>query len=249
MFNLTINNEDKQWLQDNYPTLKIQDGRDGIIEIVGVLSFNMAFLGQGKPYIINPPGDYSEGIKIQDKYQIRIELKKSDFSDLPQVYEIGSRLNNIAQSRNLRTVDLHINPSGAVCLCIKPEEAGYLPSGFNLRDFFQNLVIPFFYAQSYFEKNNSWPWGQYSHGGIGLIEWYLRNQNQGPEVIKELFDRLKRDKNCWPMFQRLLRSKNAIKGHTECICGKKEKLRDCHPEIFKGIWKLKQDIKALKIQI
>ena len=67
MFNLAISNEDKQWLQDTFPSLKIQKGSDGTIEVVGVLSFSMAFLGEEKPYIINPVADFSEGIQIQDE--------------------------------------------------------------------------------------------------------------------------------------------------------------------------------------
>jgi len=249
MFNLTISDEDKQWLQNDYPDLSIQRGSNGAVEITGILSFSMTFLGEGKPYVIYPAPDDSEGIQIQDKYQIRIVLKKSNFSDLPQVYETGSRLINVAQSRNLSPIDLHINESGALCLCIRPEEIINLPTGFTLRDFLQNLVVPFFYAQSYFEKNESWPWGEYSHGELGLIEWYLRNKNQSPEVIKDFFDQLQKSDKFWPIFRRLLMSKNAIKGHTECICGKKDKFRNCHPEIFMGIWKLKRDVILLKIKI
>lgn len=249
MFILTISDEDKQWLRDNYPALRIQGGSDGAVEIAGILSFSMAFLGEGKPYVINPAPDCSEGIQIQDKYQIRVELKKSNFSDLPQIYEADSRLINVAQIRNLRLLDLHINPSGAACLCIKPEESRNLPSGFNLRDFFQNLVIPFFYAQSYFEKNNSWPWGEYSHGELGLIEWYLRNQNQSSEVIRTFLDQLRRYDNFWRSLQPFLTSKRSFKGHMKCICGKNEKFRKCHPDIFRGLWKLKQEITLLKIPI
>lgn len=247
MFDLIINNNDKKWLNDHYPDLKIHNQNNGVVEIVGVLTFSMAFQ-KGKPYVINPSSDYSEGVRIRDSYKIRIEYRNSEFSDLPQVYETGARIANLAQSRNLKTEDLHINPSGAVCLCIKPEEAGNLPEGFNITDFFNNLVIPFFYAQSYFEKYSAWPWGQYSHGNLGFIEWYLQQKETTRQTIEYFLERMKKHKD-WQKSQKLLEPKHKIKGHHQCICGKIKKIRDCHSEVLQGIWKLKKDIERYNIKI
>jgi len=182
MFDLSVKDEDAKWLKEHYLGLKLHRKEGSIAEIVGVLSFSMTFLQEEKLYVINPNPDYSDGVKIEDEYQIRIELKRSKFSNLPQVYETDYRLLRVAESRGIQKEDLHINPtSGSACLCIKPEENIKLPNGFNLQVFFNELVIPFFYAQSYFEKNNSWPWGQYSHGVLGFIEWYLEQANSTRE--------------------------------------------------------------------
>lgn len=245
MFDLSIRSNEEKWLNTHYPNLKIYKGNNGDIEITGVLNFSMAYQ-EGKPYVINPASDYAEGVKIKDSYQIKIGFKASEFSDLPQVFETGSRIEKIAQSRNLKPEDLHVNPSGAVCLCIKPEEAGNLPTGFNIADFFNNLVVPFFYAQSYFEKYNSWPWGQYSHGNLGFIEWYLQQEEASSQSVVDFLERLKKYNN-WQKLKQLLEPRHNVKGHHLCICGKDEKFRKCHSEILKGVWKLKKDIKKFSI--
>lgn len=245
MFNLSIKADDKKWLNGQYPNLKIHNGNNSKTEIAGALNFSMAYQ-EGNPYVINPAPDYAEGVKIQDSYQIRIEFEGSEFSDLPQVFETDSRIAKVAQSRNLKLEDLHINPSGAACLCIKPEEAGNFPAGFNITDFFNNLLIPFFYAQSYFELHNSWPWGQYSHRNLGFIEWYFHQREDAQQETNNIITRLKKYNN-WHTLKQLLESKHKVKGHHLCICGKDEKFRNCHPEVLLGIWKLKKDIQRFDI--
>ena len=249
MLDLTLNDNDKEWLQAHYPSLKVHVKDKKLFEIIGSLRFSMAFSGEGKPYVINPPQNYNEGVKIEDEYKVRIELRGSEFSNLPQVYESDGRLEKIARDRNLRLEGLHINPSGAACLCIQQEETDNLPSGFNLKDFFNNLVIPFFYAQSYFEKNNTWPWGQYSHGVWGFIEWYLRQEKPVSTKTDDLLQRLQRYGNEWTKIKTVLAPNYRIKGHHNCICGKMEKMRNCHPEVLRGFWRLKQDISDFKILI
>ena len=219
MFDLILKDEDEKWLQAHYPTLKIQRSNDGIVEIVGPFIFSMAFQSEGEPYVINPALDYTKGTKIQDEYQIRIELKGSEFSDLPQVYEIGSRLQKVADDRNLRREDLHINPSGAACLCIRPDEAGNLPNGFNIEDFSNILLVPFFYAQSYFEKTNTWPWGQYSHGVWGFIEWYLKQEKSTSTKTEDLLRRLQKYGNEWTKIKAILAPRYKINGQHNCIRG------------------------------
>src|SRR3989344_8684498 len=214
MFDLAITANDKKWLNAHYTNLKIYNGSSGNIEIAGTLNFSMAYQ-EGSPYVINPTSDYVAGVKIRDSYQIRIECKTSEFSDLPQIFETGSRIAKIAQNRNLKPEDLHVNPSGAVCLCIKPEETGNLPAGFNIADFFNNLVIPFFYAQSYFEQYNTWPWGQYGHGNLGFIEWYLQQKEDTHQATSNFLERLKKYNN-WQILKQLLEQKHNIKGHHLC---------------------------------
>lgn len=241
MFELKINNEDKKWLQKNYPELKIKTGGN-CSKISGILQIDMVFYGNEKPYVIKPEKKHlSNGVRIKDEYQIEIIFRGSEHSNLPQVYERGSRLETVAKQRNLKLEDLHINPSSAVCLCIKGEENGNFPNGFNLRDFFNNLVIPFFYSQSYFEKNNLWPWGQYNHGMLGLLEWYATQQQSTRDKVEKLIKQLSKYQ-MWQECRQRLVQKSKIKGHHLCICGSSEKFRSCHKQVFSGLWKLKQDV-------
>lgn len=248
MFDLSLKNEDEEWLSQNYPALRIERLDENVVQITGTLRFSMAFRGEGQPYVLNPPRDYSEGITIDDEYEIRIEFRGSEFSDLPQVSETGGRLQKVAESRHLKLIDLHINPSRTACLCIRLEEITHLPNGFSLEEFFNKLLIPFFYGQSYFEKNSHWPWGQYSHGVWGYIEWYLQHQDPH-SVIEDLLDLLGRKYGTdWGSIKKALYQKHPIKGHqTPCICGAQRKIRDCHPGVLRGLWKLRGDISALGI--
>ena len=116
-----------------------------------------------------------------------------------------------------------------------------LPNGFNLRDFFYNLLIPFFYQQSYFEANNIWPWGEYAHGILGLFEWYSKIGAITKTDLQVFINRLSQYPQ-WESIKIKLTQKEGIKGHHNCICGSSKRLRDCHPNVWRGLWKLNQDI-------
>lgn len=250
MLNLSINEQDKQWLHKDYPELKFGVAKDGHPKITGNLVFDMVFYKDGKPYVINPTKDnLSGGERIKDRYQIEIIFKASEYSNLPQVLETGSRLKTVAESTNLQLIDLHVNPTGPVCLCVKLEEEKTFPNGFSLPEFIHKLVVPFFYAQSYFEKHNTWPWGQYSHGVLGLFEWYLEQQNITKEKLEEFADQLKRDQKVWQVLHYLLIRKSGVKGHNPCLCGSSKKYRNCHQKVFNGMWRLKKDMEILGVTI
>ena len=243
-----LNDEDKKWLQKNYPELKIET-KGSHPKISGILKVDMVFCGDGRPYVIKPEkGHLSNGIRIKDEYKIEVVFQNSEHSNLPQVYERGSKIEAVAKKRDLKLEDLHINPSGAVCLCIRENESYNFPKGFNLRDFFNNLVIPFFYSQSYFEKNNSWPWGQYSHGILGLLEWYAERRETTKNKIEKFITQLPKYP-LWQECRQRLKQKGKIKGHHLCVCGSSEKFRNCHKQVFDGLWKLKQDIGKFHVKI
>lgn len=249
MFNLELKGDDRQWLHTNYPTLKIEKNDERFPRITGVLRFDMVFYQEGKPYVIKPNlQSLAGGYRIQDEYLIEIVLTTSKHSYLPQVYEKGSRINQVIERKKLKPEDFHINPNGAACLCLNIQEKDFLPNGFNLEDFFQYLVIPFFYAQSYFEKNESWPWGQYGHGICGLLEWYLKQTNITKSEI-EVFLKYVDAQSDGKLLKNLLPEKKEIKGHHDCVCGSTLRFRNCHKDALLGVWKLKQEIKKLDIQL
>lgn len=242
MFNLELHSGDEDWLNVNCPDLNIKKGDDEIPIIEGLLKFDMVFYGKDKPYVINPaPEHLDQGIRIQDEYGIKIILKPSEHSNLPQVYEPGGRIAAVSKSKNLKQEDLHINPNGAACLCLNYEENNYLPNGFNIQDFFNNLIIPYFYAQSHFEKYNVWPWGEYSHGIMGLIEWYGSQQNFSDIEVHSFLNKMKKYRE-WPTYEERLNRKRGVKGGHNCVCGSLKKFRDCHKLIFKGLWQLRNNL-------
>lgn len=248
MFNLVLHQVDEKWLHANYPGLRVEND-NGVFRIIGTLKFDMVFYREGEPYVIKPEEKHlTHGYRIQDEYQLEIVLNTSKHSQLPQVYERGGRIHLLAEQKKLKLEDLHINPTDAACLCLNVQEKDYLPNGFNLKDFFEYLVIPFFYAQSYFEKNESWPWGQYGHGICGLLEWFLKQTNITKSEI-EVFLKYVDAQSDGKLLKNLLPEKKEIKGHHDCVCGSTLRFRNCHKDALLGVWKLKQEIKKLDIQL
>jgi len=250
---IAVTNEDRKWVSEHFPDLIFQGGSPLILS--GVLKFDALYDPEKNQVIINP-GDLadSRGVRIRDSYDIEIRFETSEFSSLPQVFERGGRLKRVAQAKEEKLIDLHIsstkdNSYGVACLGLKMQEQEYLPNGFNLPDYFYNFVIPFFYEQSYYEKYNKWPWGEYSHGDLGYLEGY--REGDEPETIesaRECIEMLKKYGR-WGEYEKLLTQSRRLKIHEHrCFCGSGRKIRKCHPKVFEGLRKLKEDIKAFGVE-
>lgn len=228
--NFDVSTEEIKWLKENFPRLKFYKGTPSVIK--GFLAFEWKYQS------LNNEKTFPT---IKDVYEIEIKLTTNFLSSLPQVKEIGKRIPN--------SVDFHVNPNGTLCLCPYPDEKIRLPNGFNLKDYFDNLLIPFFYTQSYYEKNKEWAWGEYSHGELGIFEYYIENRGDGKNIdlIKEVLENLKNSSKAYAY--PLLLNADKIKGHILCSCELQRKIRDCHNVPFKGLWNLKEDIKKNKIKI
>ena len=162
---------------------------------------------------------------------------------MPKVRETGGRIVNVAKALGKHIVDLHLTAEdGTCCICVPIKSNVYLPNGLNVPDFFNNLLTPFFYSQSYFEKRHTWPWGEYSHGLLGMLEWYDDTKTSGNEEVQfSILVRLRSSPD-WPKYRSLLQAAGNIQGHQECICGSRRRFRDCHASVFKGLWRLKRDV-------
>lgn len=247
MFKLELSESDKRWLQVAYPGLTKEE--NGLLIISGEFQFDAIHTGEGHvDHEIDEAGSNHQGERISDAYEIRIEFQSSKHSDLPKVYETGGRITKIAEDRNVDLGDLHINGDGTACLCIVLEETQYFPHGFSITTFINKLVIPFFYAQSYFEKFGNWPWKTYSHGFLGSLEWYLEQGDMASEGTANFLVHLQTSP-AWQIIRKELAKKKGIKGHHSCICGKQQIYRKCHKRVLDGLKKLHQDVKAFKIKI
>lgn len=124
---------------------------------------------------------------------------------------------------------------------MKGREKDLFPKGINVKDFFNKLLVPFFYEQSYFQKYDKWPWGQHAHGILGLIERYGEIKDHSKVETVELFNIIKNSEK-WFLLKQMLKKRKNIKDYKKCICGSREKFRDCHPEIITGLLNLKNDL-------
>jgi len=146
-----------------------------------------------------------EGLTV-DRYEIELRLPP-DFPDsIPVVRETGGKIP--------WKYDRHVNPDNGEACPIVPEEWLLSPDHDSLVNFLDCPLRNFFMGQSLVEQGDPWPFGGRSHGIDGLFEAYgelLGTTDRGATF---------RYLTCL--------SNNRIKGHWECPCGSKKKLRNCH---------------------
>jgi len=230
MFTLQLTEDDKDWLQKRYPDLSIKSEKD-VLVVVGVFTFDAVY----------------NSCRISDSYDVQIELKANALSTLPRVRETSSRIKQVAKSRKYDLADLHSYTDGTACLCVKPEEKEYFPDDFCFQKFVEELVVPFFYAQSFFEKNGSWPWETYSHGSLGWLEWYFDQETPSLNTTKEFVDNLHSQYD-WKKIRRALTRKGGVKSHRACLCGSTKSYLNCHQKAFKGLQRLMINLKVFGIK-
>jgi len=231
MSQLNLTEQDQNWLLNKYPALSVTE-EDGVKIVFGEFDFCAIY----------------EGVTLNDSYQIRIELKSSSVSNLPAVFETDRRIRKVAENNNIPIYDLHTYDNNQICLCVKVAEASYFPNGFSFQGFIANLVEPFFYAQKYFEDYKTWPWDTYSHGALGWFEWYNEQVKSTKEITELFIENLRKEKS-WNIIENELTKKGGVKGHQNCLCGNKKKYRNCHNNVFHGLWKLHKDMAKFGLEL
>ena len=125
---------------------------------------------------------------ISDAFKIEIHLDNLDGYGWPKVYEVGGRHNRFSQKYNVPISDLHFFTDDDSC-CLGIKYGG--TRNFRIKEFFLELVIPFFYRLSYtaefgIEDSNKDLWEVYSHGKKGHEEYKIDILNiarQRPEEM------------------------------------------------------------------
>ncbi len=183
-------------------------------EIEGDISFSRSY------------GDYI----ISDTYTIRISLKIIDGSMLPKVFEISNKIQKLAEKYNKRRIDFHVNDrDGSFCLSLYEKEHECFESGFTIPEFFEKCLEPFLFWLSYYDEVGMPPWGEYAHGILAYLEFYA----EGNMGLNELIEKLTKKE----IISALLCNRQS-----KCLCGSGEKLRSCHPLIFKAISRMKIEL-------
>jgi hypothetical protein len=225
-----ISSEDERWLAENYPGLVLQDNT-----IVGKLSFSATYNEKTNQFFIlrDEKVDVWDGIALSCEYQIRIVRRDTiTYSTLPALYvdEI-----DIVDSR-------HFGFDHSACLCSPLQEKEFASPDLNFPKFFEELVLPFLYGQSFYSAYQHWPWKEYSHGATGLLESFTDEHaimDQG--TIQDFLAILAIDKRAWPNIREALQ-RDQIKGHLPCFCPKHDQIRRCHPKALEGIRRLRQQV-------
>lgn len=243
-FDLNIHQEEILWAKDKFPQLEFTQEKDGQLELSGDFKFN-ALAEEGGSLIINPLLEELDlGFQIIDSYKVKMMFVPGKSSDLPQVYETNSRIANLAKSRGTPISDFHVGENGLCCLCMKFEEEEKFDNGFTLKEFLHRLVIPFFYAQSYFEKKKDWPWGDFSHDIFGISEWlYERRDTLSKEDWDEVINYLKQNGGLQKL-KNILTQPSKIRLDSAClVCKSEKKFKDCpHKKTLISLWQLRGKI-------
>ena len=107
----------------------------------------------------------------------------------------------------------HIYTDGSVCLATIGEMIHFLNKNTSLLAFIDKFINSFIFTLDWFEKYKTYPFGDRKHGYKGLLDYYLNDLNltvdQYKKMVFMIFD-------------------SKYRGHSQCFCGSKKKLRDCH---------------------
>ena len=195
-----------KWLETNLPTLQYDPN---FSKVTGELRFCAAHDNDAGKLEI---GEHTKTMNrfIRDAFKIEIHLGNLDGNGWPKVYEVGGRHNQIAKKYNVPIIDLHFHPDDDSC-CLGIKYGGI--RSFRIKEFFLELVIPFFYRLSYTEEfgieNSSKDlWEEYSHGKKGHEEYKIDILN----IAKQRPDR-----------------------NDLCPCGSRKKYKNCHLDEVKSV--------------
>lgn len=230
MKTIQISEDDLQWLNTYYPTLK-HERVEGIDCLSGSLELFASFDKKQKNYRLYE--SLKNGVLIRDVFEIRIEFQSGKHSPIAQVRETGGRIE--------KTPAFHVNPDQTMCMLGALDEKDCFPRGLNLKDFFYNVLIPFFCDQSYHEKFEIWPRGEYSHGAEGIFE-NLRQK------IKDI-ENLVKTKKGMDYFDEIIRpNKKKLRKHHKCICESGKKFHECHPQVWERLRAYKKSMRFWYLQ-
>ena len=167
---LSLNQADLEWLSASFPDL-CHDREAGVI--AGDLKLRAAYDRiQEKLHIGSDDATASRDSYLCDSFSIRIELDARDRNGWPTVYEVGGRHGQVADREKIETIDLHFFPDGACCLGLQL----LADRRTTLKEFMDELVVPFFYRLSYTDVHGlagarEYLWAEYSHGDRGVREY------------------------------------------------------------------------------
>lgn len=141
-----------------------------------------------------------------DEFTIEIKIPNNFPKEIPIVKETGNKIPKIA--------DRHFYPAGNACLFIREERYKYIKPGSTIMEFIEGPVKSFFIGQAGFTQTGKWIFGERAHNEAGIIDYYKDILgSDDSETVTRFIAYL---------------SKDEVKGHWDCYCGSKRRMRDCH---------------------
>jgi hypothetical protein len=181
-----------------FPRISLSKVDEGFWCVSGDLSFSRTFNGH----------------RIDDEYSVAIIIPTDYPENPPKVRETKDRIPK----------DFHHYQNDSLCLGAPLGVKMEFQKDPTLVGFVNSCLIPYLYSFSYKQKYGEMPFGELSHGALGILEFY-----------QELFD-LKDVKAVMGLINIL--AEDNYRGHIGCPCGSGKRLRSCHGEILREIKEL-----------
>jgi hypothetical protein len=166
-----------------------------------------------------------DGEETLDQFAVQIALP-TDYPDgLPIVREAAGRIPKVA--------DRHVGPeTGEACVLLPEDRWRSWPLGSSLLGFLDGPLRNYFLGQAIVERGGDWPFGQWSHGVAGQMEYYRDVfGTDRAEYVKKYLEYVIAKK---------------LKGHWECPCGSGATTRSCH---MKAILLLREQVPRSDAQV
>jgi hypothetical protein len=220
-----------RWLNESCP--KLATDKTGMIS--GELQFFATW--DGERLHIN---EYvAKGTVLSCTYQIKIVGY--------DVYETAGAIANVAKSRGLGIDDLHMyDDNGKLCLASRHKIREACREHVSLKSFMEQFVVPFFYAQKFFEIHGKWPWGELGHGTLGLLEDYAQRPNTNKNDLVELASDINKLANGKQHLYYILSEEYDSSGACS-LCSSGENLANHRASAIKGVQKVRSERKQYKL--
>ncbi|WP_127718245.1 hypothetical protein [Halobacteriovorax sp. HLS] len=151
--------------------------------------------------------------KLITKYSIKIEIPDDYPKSVPLVYELEGKIPRIP--------DRHINYDNTCCLFAPPERWEQWPLGTGIDVLLSGAVKQFFFSQAYFNRTGEWPFGEWLHGDVGVVQFYFERLNiSSIQKLKQLLI-------AYPY-------RTPPRGWN-CPCGSHRPYEDCHWKYMKPL--------------
>lgn len=149
---------------------------------------------------------YGDSGEILDVYQIELSVARDNRKHLPVLKEVGGRI-----PRNL---DRHVTSDGAACLFARDSSWKYWNEETRLQEFIDGPVTSFLLGQTFYESFGYFPFGERSHYGQGLLEYYFEElSTENIEVVHKFLIQL---------------LSKRIHPYEPCYCLSMKPLKFCH---------------------
>lgn len=155
-----------------------------------------------------------ETMEIGDSFHIEILISEKYPEILPTAKEMRGRIPPTFHKYKDDTFCLGVPAHIKIKFSEKPTLLGFV----------ENLLIPYLFSFSCWERNGDMPYGELSHGGEGLKEYYADYFGVHSESVILRF--------------LAMLSLNNYRGHHDCPCGSGKIIRQCHGDAILRLRKI-----------